>query len=505
VAYTAPHWPMHAKEKDIARYKGKYDAGWDAMRNARYERQVKMGLIDSKWKISPRDRSAPAWEEAKNKQWEIRLMETYAAMVTNMDAGMGRVVNALKETGEYDNTLILFLADNGGCAEGMGRRNGIQYRDKDPQQIKPMGKGDLQFDMIPRRTRDGRVVKQGTEVVTGGPDTYHGYGLSWANASNTPFREYKHWVHEGGISSPLIAHWPKGIDKDRQGKLENQPGHLIDLMATCVDLGKAKYPVRVGGAAIVPLQGTSLAPAFNGRDIGREKPIYWEHEGNRAMREGKWKLVAKGASGPWELYDIEADRTELNNLAEKEMARMSEMAERWEAWAKEALAKPWPWGAKKIRFSKKNNFTLKQGDHLPQSEAPMVRKRGFSVAATVETKGNDGVIVAQGGTNHGWALHVWKGQLRFVTRHGGRQTSLMVEEPLSKSAVKIFAELNADGSVTLKVDDKVVIEGKTPGSMLDMPLDGLEVGEDRNGAVGEYPANQKFKGIIKRVSLRLHK
>ena len=505
VAYTAPHWPMHAKEKDIARYKGKYDAGWDAMRNARYERQLKMGLIDPKWKMSPRDRSAPAWEEAKNKQWEIRLMETYAAMVTNMDAGMGRVVNALKETGEYDNTLILFLADNGGCAEGMGRRNGIQYRDKDPQQIKPMGKGDLQFDMIPRRTRDGRVVKQGTEVVTGGPDTYHGYGLSWANASNTPFREYKHWVHEGGISSPLIAHWPKGIDKDRQGKLENQPGHLIDLMATCVDLGKAKYPVRVGGAAIVPLQGTSLAPAFNGRDIGREKPIYWEHEGNRAMREGKWKLVAKGASGPWELYDIEADRTELNNLAEKEMARMSEMAERWEAWAKEALAKPWPWGAKKIRFSKKNNFTLKQGDHLPQSEAPMVRKRGFSVAATVETKGNDGVIVAQGGTNHGWALHVWKGQLRFVTRHGGRQTSLMVEEPLSKSAVKIFAELNADGTVTLKVDDKVVIEGKTPGSMLDMPLDGLEVGEDRNGAVGEYPANQKFKGIIKRVSLRLHK
>jgi arylsulfatase len=181
------------------------------------------------------------------------------------------------------------------------------------------------------------------------------------------------------------------------------------------------------------------------------------------------------------------------------------MAERWEAWAKEALAKPWPWGAKKIRFSKKKNFTLKQGDHLPQTEAPMVRKRGFTVTATVETKGNDGVIVAQGGTNHGWALHVWKGQLRFVTRHGGRQTSLMVEEPLSKSAVKIFAELNADGSVTLKVDDKVVIEGKTPGSMLDMPLDGLEVGEDRNGAVGEYPANQKFKGIIKRVSLRLHK
>jgi arylsulfatase len=505
VAYTAPHWPMHAKDKDIARYKGKYDAGWDAVRKARYERQVKMGLIDPKWKITPRDRSALAWGEAKNKQWEIRLMETYAAMVDNLDQGMGRVVNVLKETGEYDNTLILFLADNGGCAEGMGRRNGIQYRDKDPDDLKPMGKGDLQFDMIPRRTRDGRVMKQGTEVMTGGADTYHGYGLSWANASNTPFREYKHWVHEGGISSPLIAHWPKGIDKGRYGKLESQPGHLIDLMATCVDLGKAKYPAKVGGAAIVPMQGTSLVPAFNGRDIGRGKPIFWEHEGNRAMREGKWKLVAKGANSPWELYDIEADRTELNNLAEKETARMSEMADRWEAWAKEALAKPWPWGAKKIGFSKKKNFTLKQGNHLPKTQAPMVRKRGFTVTATVETKGNDGVIVAQGGTNHGWALHVWKGQLAFATRHSGKLTTLIVEESFSKSAVKVFAELKTDGTVTLKVDDKVVAEGKTPGPMLDMPLDGLEVGEDRNGAVGNYPANQKFKGIIKRVSLRLLK
>ena len=212
----------------------------------------------------------------------------------------------------------------------MGRRNGIQYRDQNPEQLKPMGKGDLQFDMIPRRTRDGRVVKQGTEVMTGGADTYHGYGLAWANASNTPFREYKHWVHEGGISSPLIAHWPKGIDAARYGKLESQPGHLIDLMATCVDLGGAQYPAKVGDTAIVPLQGTSLAPAFNGKNIDREEPIYWEHEGNRAMREGKWKLVAKGANGPWELYDIDADRIELNNLSEAEPKRLADMAERWE-------------------------------------------------------------------------------------------------------------------------------------------------------------------------------
>ena len=347
VAYTAPHWPMHALPEDIAKYKGKYDDGWDAMRKTRYERQLKMGLVDPKWKMSPRDGKAPKWADAKNKEWELRLMETYAAMVDRLDQGMGRVVTALKETGQYDNTLILFLADNGGCAEGMGRREGIQYKDKDPEQLKPMTKGELQPDMIPKRTRDGRVVKQGTEVMTGGPDTYHGYGLAWANASNTPFREYKHWVHEGGISSPLIAHWPSGIGEKRHGKLESQPGHLIDLMATCVDLGQAAYPEKVGNTAIVPMQGTSLAPAFKGKKIVRKKPIYWEHEGNRAMRDGKWKLVAKGATGPWELYDIEADRTELNNLAEKQPKRLKRMAARWENWAVASLAKPWPWGKKK--------------------------------------------------------------------------------------------------------------------------------------------------------------
>ena len=267
-----------------------------------------------------------------------------------MDQGMGNVVKALQETGQYDNTLILFLADNGGCADGMGRRNGIQ--------LKPMAKDALQFDMIPKRTRDGRVVKQGTKVMTGGPDTYHGYGLAWANASNTPFREYKHWVHEGGISSPLIAHWPKGIDTSRHGKLERQPSHLIDLMATCVDLAGAVYPGKVGDTKIVPLQGTSLSPAFNGHNLDRKKPIFWEHEGNRAMREGKWKLVAKGARGAWELYDIEADRTELNNLAGKMPERLKAMASRWEAWAVEAHAKPWPWGGakKNVKFNKKKVF-----------------------------------------------------------------------------------------------------------------------------------------------------
>ena len=350
VAHTAPHWPMHALPEDMAKYKGRYDDGWEAMRKARYERQLKMGLIDEKWKLSPRD--GAAWKDAPDKEWEIRLMEVYAAMVDRLDQGLGNVVSALQKRKMLDDTLILFLADNGGCAEGMGRRRGIQYKDKDPDQLKPMKPTDLQTDMIPRRTREGVVVKQGTEVMTGGPDTYHGYGLAWANASNTPFRQYKHWVHEGGISSPLVAHWPNGIDEKLNGKTDDQPTHLIDLMATCVDLGKATYPKKVEGREIVPLQGVSIAPAFSGRKINRPNPIFWEHEGNRAIRIGKWKLVAKGARGAWELYDIDEDRTELNDLSEKQPGRAKEMANLWEAWAIEAKAKPWPWGPKKKKGGK---------------------------------------------------------------------------------------------------------------------------------------------------------
>ena len=350
VAHTAPHWPMHALPEDMAKYKGRYDDGWEAMRKARYERQLKMGLIDEKWKLSPRD--GAAWKDAPDKEWEIRLMEVYAAMVDRLDQGLGNIVSALQKRKMLDDTLILFLADNGGCAEGMGRRRGIQYKDKDPDQLKPMKPTDLQTDMIPRRTREGVVVKQGTEVMTGGPDTYHGYGLAWANASNTPFRQYKHWVHEGGISSPLVAHWPNGIDEKLNGKTDDQATHLIDLMATCVDLGKATYPKKVEGIEIVPLQGVSIAPAFSGRKINRPNPIFWEHEGNRAIRIGKWKLVAKGARGAWELYDIDEDRTELNDLSEKQPERAKEMANLWEAWAIEAKAKPWPWGPKKKKGGK---------------------------------------------------------------------------------------------------------------------------------------------------------
>jgi arylsulfatase len=336
VAYTAPHWPMHALPEDIAKYKGRYDEGWDVLRAERHQRMIDMGLVSADWPLAPRDPKARPWSDIKMKKWNTRRMEVYAAMVDRLDQGIGRIVEQLKASGQYDNTLILFLADNGGCAE----ENGSNRPYKAPEQpvgLRPMGPNEFQNDMTPKVTRDGRPIRQGWPVMPGPDDTYVAYGLPWANASNTPFREYKHWVHEGGIATPLIAHWPAAIK--RKGELESQPGHLIDVMATCVDIAKVDYPKTYKGNTIKPLEGRSLVPAFNGKQIQREA-IYWEHEGNRAVRVGKWKLVAKGETGPWELYDMEADRTELNDLAKKRPNRAKRMAALWQAYAERANVLP---------------------------------------------------------------------------------------------------------------------------------------------------------------------
>jgi arylsulfatase A-like enzyme len=339
VAYTAAHWPMHALEKDVAKYKGKYDAGYAPVRRARYERMKKMGLIDARWDLSP---PAEDWNEVKNKEWEARTMEVYAAMIDNMDQGIGRIVAELKKRGQLDNTLIFYLQDNGACAEPMGRRPNAtnKFAARSDKPVFPVMPDDAQqYGSAPKQTRSGYPVVMGPGVMPGGPDTYIAYGRGWANVSNTPLRLYKHWVHEGGISTPLIAHWPEGIDKSLHRQFIRTPGHLIDLMATCIDLSGARYPKERNGSAITPMAGVSLAPALKGKSIDRGKPIFWEHEGNRAIREGKWKLVAQ-ENQPWELYDIEADRAELHNLALEHPKRVKEMAVQWDTWAAKSMVTP---------------------------------------------------------------------------------------------------------------------------------------------------------------------
>jgi arylsulfatase len=335
LAYTAAHWPMHALDEDVARYRGKYDAGYDSIRQARFARAKQLGLIDANWSLTP---TKGNWEKEPDKAWEARCMEVYAAMVESMDRGIGQLVDELKRTGQLDNTLILFMQDNGGCAETVGRQQNTTRGDKPSLPLIPADK--VLTTVHPKQTRDGWPMLTGRSVLPGPRDTYIAYGEAWANVSNTPFREYKHWVHEGGISTPLIAHWPKGIAA--KGELRHQPGHLIDIMATAVDVSGAKYPAERAGEKIAPPEGRSLVPAFGNGTIERDA-IYWEHEGNRAIRVGDWKLVAKGPAAAWELYDMKSDRTETNNLAGQQPERVKELTAKWEAWAHRANVLPWIW------------------------------------------------------------------------------------------------------------------------------------------------------------------
>lgn len=314
--FTSPHWPLHALDEDVVNYAGRYDDGWDELRRERRERMTEMGVIREEWELTDRDPSVPAWEDAPNKEWEVRRMEVYAAQISAMDRAIGGVVAKLKQIGAFDNTLILFLADNGGCAEILGPRSGGLH--------------------IPTVTLDGRPVKVGNDPteMPGQDDDYQSYGPPWANASNTPFRLYKHWVHEGGIASPLIAHWPNGLRTP--GEWTDEPSHLIDIMATCVDVGGATYPAERQGAAVTLAEGRSLKAHFHGETPVPDRTIYWEHEGNRAVRQGKWKIVSKWSepeSGRWELYDMEADRTEMHDLAGEQPERIEEMAAAWQGWA----------------------------------------------------------------------------------------------------------------------------------------------------------------------------
>ncbi len=349
VAYTAAHWPMHAKEVDMAKYQGKYAAGYDAIRTARLKKARAQQVLDQRLEMTPQ--AGGKWEDVKDRAYEERCMEVYAAMVDCMDQGIGRIVAELKRQGRFENTLIFFMQDNGGCAEGIGRggKGGKNKPNTVPPveraalpTLPPLAADYLQPDMIPKQTRDGHPMRQGYGVLPGGADTYCGYGEAWANVSNTPFREYKHWVHEGGISTPLIMHWPRGTDNP--GRVVKDPAHLIDIMATVVDLSGASYPKEVNGNTITPMEGVSLKAPFTGGKVSRSQPIFWEHEGNRAVREGKWKLVAKGPRGAWELYDMEADRTEQHDLASQHQDIVTDMTAKWETWAKRAQVVPWIWG-----------------------------------------------------------------------------------------------------------------------------------------------------------------
>lgn len=332
VAYTAPHWPLHALEKDIAKYKGKYDAGYEVIRQARFERMKELGVIKN-WKLSEAPQLWKNYPE-EEKAWELRCMEVFAAMIDNMDQGVGKIVQSLKDNGQYDNTLILYLHDNGGCAEQFGRKP----TKKPAEGVVPMGKDELQTRMIPARSRAGHPVLSGPDVMPGPSESYIAYGRNWANVSNTPFRNYKSQNHEGGIATPLIAHWPNGITA--KNEIREQPSHLIDIMATCLEVAGATYPENFKEKKIIPLEGQSLVESFK-TNVSKDRVIMWEHFNNAAIRNGKWKLVKLNGKD-WELYDMETDRSELNNLAPSHPEKVKELADLWETNAHRTLIYPKP-------------------------------------------------------------------------------------------------------------------------------------------------------------------
>ncbi len=350
VSHVAAHWPLQAPPEDIAKYSGKYAGGWDDLRQSRLEKLSELGIIPGGTPLAPRDQRIPNWEDdSVNRKWHARNMEVYAAMIDRMDQGIGALTNTLDNHGLSDNTLIFFLQDNGACAEELDWIS----RSAGPADV-PLGEEEWQTRMVPLFTRTGEPIHVMDTTVAAGPaNTYHAYGKYWAHASNTPFGMYKHWVHEGGIATPLIAHWPAGIDLP--GSLCKAPSHLIDIMATCVDVSNADYPEHHAGSSIHPMEGVSLRSTFGGAALP-ERTIFWEHEGNRAVRSGDWKLVSPADFNSfiwdrtdtldlslWELYNLTADRSEQHNMAAKDPTRVYEMAQAWQKWANRTGIVPRPY------------------------------------------------------------------------------------------------------------------------------------------------------------------
>jgi arylsulfatase len=319
VAYTAAHWPLHAHPEDIAHYEGRYGMGWDELRLRRHAKMKKLGVVNPDWELSPRHPDVPAWKDAEDKAWQQRRMEVYAAQVTCMDRNIGRIVAHLKESGEFENTLILFQHDNGGCHVEYGpTRTGSWTREKTTD-----GKN---IPIVPGNVPD---------LMPGPQSTFQSYGYGWANASNTPFRLFKQHDHEGGTRSPLIVSWPSGIPEDRKGGLAKELCHSIDLMPTLLALagtdGLEQKPE--------PFEGRSLLSSLKGESnvAAEERAIYWSHAKGRAIRKGDWKLVSDG-KGPWELYDLSTDGTELQNLIEDKPGKASGLQSEFAAWEKRIAA-----------------------------------------------------------------------------------------------------------------------------------------------------------------------
>ncbi|MDN5214916.1 arylsulfatase [Fulvivirgaceae bacterium BMA12] len=293
LAYTAPHDPLMAWPEDIEKYKGKYDLGYEHIRKKRYEKQIQLGLIDSTFRLS--GPTYTKWDSLPDDQkaYEAKKMEVYAAMIDRIDQNVGRLLRQLNQFGYADNTIILFVSDNGASAEVVNLKD-----DDDNAPVGSMGR-------------------------------WISLGKDWANVSNTPFKFYKNFSYEGGINTPFIAYWPNKI---KANSFSGYPGHFIDFMATFVDITKAEYPRTYHGQEITPLRGQSLLPTFENPGTKRNGPLYWEWRKGQAMRMDQWKIVRKDKNDPWDLYHIENDPTETHNEAQNNQDVVQELDGLFQSW-----------------------------------------------------------------------------------------------------------------------------------------------------------------------------
>ncbi|MBD3672704.1 MAG: arylsulfatase [Planctomycetaceae bacterium] len=474
LGHSSPHFPVQAPAERADKYFETYLRGWDALRSERYERLKKIGLVQgSQWQLTPRslvpvDRDDiangysgepnPAWDSLDDdRQHDLaRRMAVFAAMVEGVDRGVGRITDHLKETGELENTLILFLSDNGACYEW----------------------GPYGFD---GRSRLGTTtLRTGDELrEIGGRGTHQSYGSGWANLGNTPFRLYKHFTHEGGISTPFIAHWPAGFQNSDEWM--RQSAHVMDIMPTILDAAGAKYPEKLEGRKRPPLEGTSLLPALRGERLP-ERSIGFDHQAAHALRKGDWKIVWSKRMPheiKWELYDLSSDRCEMNDLAEEYPERVKAMAEEWETWARR-VGVIWE-------------------DPNPQSstspeDSPKIAQRELTINVTIESKNPRGVALAQGGNQHGYALHFIDGRPTFDVRVNGEVTRLQMEQAVS-GRVELTARLTAN-MMSLSIKGRMSVSCPSPGLIPTQPLDRMSVGSDDRTAAGDYEAPNTFQGKV---------
>ncbi|MGH2380896.1 MAG: arylsulfatase [Candidatus Limnocylindria bacterium] len=326
VAYTAPHWPLHAPDEDeIATYDGVFDRGWDDLRAARLERMRAAGVLGPETELSAADPARPTWWDARDRAWQLRRMQVYAAQVERMDRGIGRILDALEAASALDDALVVFLSDNGASPEELPLVELARFR--------------LRADILRHRTRAGSPITIGNDpsLMPGPEDTFQSYGRAWANLSNTPFRRYKRWVHEGGICAPFIVRWRSG--GIAEGRVIDAPFQLVDVLPTVLEATAATYPEERNGRPIPPAEGRSMLPALRGHEMP-ESSLFWEHTGNAAARHGRWKLVREHGR-PWELYDLAADRSEMRDLARDQADLAVQLAAEWQAWAGRIGLIPW--------------------------------------------------------------------------------------------------------------------------------------------------------------------